>query len=78
MSPTKAGKPTDAATLARPAVHSAAPTPGEERTWVQDGSAGQGIAATSPHGPRRTSPPRVGRSQNSEPPPFDDPCIYLG
>jgi len=28
MSPRKAGKPTDAATLARPAAHNTPPTPG--------------------------------------------------
>jgi hypothetical protein len=78
MSPRKAGEPTDAATLARPAVHSTPPTSGGHHAPVRDGDASERATATNPHRPRPASPPRVGRSHNTDPHPFDDPCNYLG
>lgn len=78
MSPRKAGKPADAATLARPAAHSTPPTPGGDPAPVQDGDASERAPATNPHRPRPASPPRVGRSRNTDPAPLDDPCNYLG
>ena len=78
MSPRKAGKPTDAATVARPAAHSAPPTPGGDHGPVRDGDASDRHPATNPHGPRSASPPGVGRSCDTDPAPFDDPCNYLG
>ena len=78
MSPRKAGKPADAATLARPAAHSTPPTPGGDYGPVQDGDAGERAPATNPHRPRPASAPRVGRSRDTDPASFDDPCNYLG
>ena len=77
MSPRKAGKPTDAATLARRAAHSP-PTPGGDHAPVQDGDGSELAPVTNPHGPRSDSPPGVGRPRNTDPAPFDDPCNYLG
>src|ERR1035438_10022564 len=74
VSPRKAGKPTDAATLARPAGHGTArPTPGADNAPVQDGGISERAPATSPHRPRPASPPRVGRSPRTDPPPTHDP-----
>ncbi|HEY5249191.1 MAG TPA: hypothetical protein VIJ15_12170 [Dermatophilaceae bacterium] len=78
MSSRKADKPTDAATLARPAAHSTPPTPGGDHAQVQDGDASGHAAATNPHGPRSASAPRAGRRRNTDPAPFDDPSNYLG
>jgi hypothetical protein len=79
MSPRKAGKPTDAATLARTAAHSIPPpTAGGDYAAVQDGETSQRAPATNPHRPRPASGPRVSRSRNTDPPPFDDPSNYLG
>ena len=61
MSPRKAGKPTDAATLARSAAHSTPATPGEDGAPAQEGDAGERATATNPHKPRPASAPRVGR-----------------
>jgi hypothetical protein len=77
MSPRKAGKPTDAATLARSAAHTP-PTPGGDCAPVQEGDAGERAPATNPHRPRPASAPRVGRSRDTDPAPFDDPSNYLG
>jgi hypothetical protein len=78
MSPRKAGKPTDAATLARTATHSTPPTPGGDYAPVQDGETSERAPATNPHRPRPASPPRVSPPRNTDPPPFDDPSNYLG
>jgi hypothetical protein len=78
MSPRKAGKPTDGATLARSAAHSTPPTSGGDPAPVQDGDAGERALATNPHRPRPASPLRVGRSRDTDTHPFDDPSNYLG
>jgi hypothetical protein len=78
MSPRKAGKPTDAATLARSAAHNAPPTSRGDHAPVQDGDPSERAPATDPHRPRPASAPRVGRSRDTDPAPFDDPCNYLG
>jgi hypothetical protein len=78
MSPRKAGKLTDAATLARPAAYGTPPTPGGVHPPVQDGGTSERAPAMNPHRPRPAGPPRVGRTRSTDPPPFDDPCNYLG
>jgi hypothetical protein len=79
MSPRKAGKPTNAATLARTATHSTPPpTPGGDYAPAQDGETSERAPATNPHRPRPASPPRVSPPRNTDPPPFDDPSNYLG
>jgi len=78
MSPRKAGKPKDAATLARPPAHSTSPVPGGDPGPVQDGGTSQSARTTSSHRTRLAGAPRVGRPRNSVPAPFDDPCNYLG
>ena len=78
MSPRKPGEPTDAATVRRPAAHSTPPTMGGHHGPVQDGDASERATPTSPHRPRPASAPRVGRSRETDPAPFDDPCNYLG
>jgi hypothetical protein len=78
MSPRKAGKPADAAALARPAAHSIPATSGGDHAPVQDGDASGRALATSPYRLRPANAPRVGRSRNTDPAPFDDPCNYLG
>jgi hypothetical protein len=79
MSPRKAGKPTDAATIARTATHSIPPpTPGGDYAPVQDGETSERAPAKNPHRPRPASPSRVSPPRNTDPPPFDDPSNYLG
>jgi len=78
MSPRNAGKPTDAATLASPPAHCSPTTPGTEHALLQDGNASGRPPATNLHGLRPASPPRLGLSRTTDPPPFDDPCNYLG
>lgn len=78
MSPRKAGKPSDAATIGRRAARRTPTTPGGDPTPVQKGDAGEHAPATDPHRPRPASPPRVVRSRKTDPPPFDDPSNYLG
>jgi hypothetical protein len=77
-SPRKAGKRPDAAARARPAAHSTPPAPGGGHRPVQDGDASECAPATSPYRLRPASAPRVGRSRDTDPAPFDDPCNYLG
>jgi hypothetical protein len=76
MSPRKAGKPTDAATLGRRAAHRTPATPGGDAAQLQQGDGSERAPATNPTRPRPASAPRVGR--DSDPPPFDDPSYYLG
>jgi hypothetical protein len=78
MSPRKAGKPTKAATLGRRAAHRTPATPGGDAAQLQKGHGSERAAATAPPRPRAASAPRVGRSRDSDPPPFDDPSNYLG
>jgi hypothetical protein len=78
MSPRKAGKPTDAATLGRRAAHRTPATPGEDAAPLQQGNRSEHAPATNPPRPRPASAPRAGRSRETDPPPFDDPCNYLG
>jgi hypothetical protein len=78
VSPRKAGKPKDAATLARPLVHSTPPVPGGDPGPVQDGGTSQSAPTTSSRRTRPAGAPRVGRPRNSVPAPFDDPSNYLG
>ena len=78
MSPRKAGKPTDAATVERRAAHRTPATPGGNRAQLQKGDESEHAAATKPPRARVASAPRVGRSRHADPPPFDDPANYLG
>jgi hypothetical protein len=78
MSPKKASKPTDAATLGRRAAHRTPTTPGGNRPQAQKGDGSERAAATQPPRPRGASAPGVGRSRKTNPPPFDDPANYLG
>jgi hypothetical protein len=78
MPPRKAGKPADAATLARTAAHSTSAIPGKDHWPVQEGDASECAPATNPHRLRPARAPRVGRSRDTDPAPFDDPCNYLG
>jgi hypothetical protein len=78
MSPRKAGKPTDAATLRRCAAHRTPATPGGDLAQLQQGDGSKRAPATNPPRPRPASAPRVGRSRDTDPPPFDDPSNYLG
>jgi hypothetical protein len=78
MSPKKANKPTDAATLGRRAAHRTPTTPGGNLPQVQKGDGSERAPATKPPRPRGAIEPRVGRSRNTDLPPFDDPSNYLG
>jgi hypothetical protein len=78
MSPRKAGKPTDADTLARPAAHSTPRTPGGVHAPTQDGDGSEPTRSTNPHRPRPAGAPRASRSRDADPALFDDPCNYLG
>jgi hypothetical protein len=78
MSPRKAGKPTDAATLGRRAAHRTPTTPGGDLAQLQKSDGSERATATNPPRPRPAKVPRVGRSRDTDPPPFDDPSNYLG
>ena len=78
MSPKKASKPTDVATRGRGAAHRTAATPGGNRAQLQKADESEHAAATKPPRPRMASAPRVGKSRDAAPPPFDDPANYLG
>ena len=76
MSPTDAGRFTDAATLAHHIEH-AFPT-GDDDASVLDDVAGESTTATDPWAPRPVSPARVAASRNAHSRPFNDPSNYLG
>jgi len=78
MSPRKAGKPTDAVTRERRATHLTPATPGGDGAQLQRGNGSERGPATSLPRPRPASAQRAGRSRETDPPPFDDPCNYLG
>jgi hypothetical protein len=75
MSPTDAGRFTDAATLANLIEHA---FPTEDDASVLDDVAGESTNATGPWPPRPVSPARVAASRNAHARPFNDPSNYLG
>jgi hypothetical protein len=78
MSPTDAGRFSDAATLAN-LVEEAITTPAcDEDTSKLDDDAGKGALATEPWPPRPVKPARVALSRNAHPRPYNDPSNYLG
>jgi len=76
MSPTDAGRFTDAATLAN--LIELAFLTGEDDASVLDDAAGESTMATDPWPPRPVSPARVAASRNAHSRPFNDPSNYLG
>jgi hypothetical protein len=78
MSPTDAGRPTDAATRAHPSGHPIPQTPGGGNTSVLDNMLIEGALTKDPRSPRPTTPLRVGRARNAGPHWYSDPSMYLG
>ena len=78
MSPTDAGRLTNAATLSHPAGTPIPPPHGGEHTSVPGGAASEGAVTTDPLPSRPVTAARVGPSRDLHPCPYDDPCNYLG
>lgn len=78
MSPTDAGRFSDAAALANH-VGEALPTPEceEDTSKIDDGASGRTLSM-APRPPRPVSLARVGPSRNAHPRPYNDPSNYLG
>ena len=78
MSPTDAGRYTDAATMAS-LVEEALSEPecDEEKAALKD-EAGDVTLTTDPWPPRPVSPAQIALSHNAHPRPYNDPSNYLG
>jgi hypothetical protein len=78
MSPSDAGKFTNAATLAHLVEQLIAAPAVDDDTSVLDDADSDSALATDPWPPRPVSPARVGPSRNAHSRPYDDPSNYLG
>jgi hypothetical protein len=78
MSPTDAGRLTNAAALSHPGGPPMAPPQGGEHTSVQSGAPSEGALATDPPPSRPVTATRMGPSRNLHPRPYNDPSNYLG
>ena len=78
MSPTEAGRYTDAATMANLVEEALLePERDEDAADLKD-EAGELTLAVEPWPPRPVSPARIGLSRNAHPRPYNDPSNYLG
>src|SRR5450631_4822554 len=78
MSPTDAGRFTNAATVSHTLGPPIPSPPGGEHASVQGVAASEGALATDPPPFRPVTAARVGPSRNLHPRPYNDPCNYLG
>jgi hypothetical protein len=78
MSPTDAGRYTDAATMASLVEEALSEPESENDTARLKDEAGEVTLATDPWPPRPVSPARIGLSHKAHPRPYNDPSNYLG